>query len=59
VEDLHGQTRTDVDGEAMALRYRQLHALGWWRAMKGNQWPDKNQTSEASGQKSETKLKND
>jgi phosphoglycerol transferase MdoB-like AlkP superfamily enzyme len=40
VEDLHGQTRTDVDGEAMALRYRQLHALGWWRAMKGNQWPD-------------------
>jgi hypothetical protein len=33
------KTRTDVDGEAMALRYRQLHALGWWRAMKGNQWP--------------------
>ena len=39
VEDLHGQPRSDVDGEALVLRYRQLHALGWWRAMKGNQWP--------------------
>ena len=39
VEDLHGQQAADVDGERLALRYRQLHALGWWRAMKGNQWP--------------------
>jgi phosphoglycerol transferase MdoB-like AlkP superfamily enzyme len=48
VEDLHGQPKTDVDGEAMALRYRQLHALGWWRAMKGNQWP-KQQASPSPG----------
>jgi phosphoglycerol transferase MdoB-like AlkP superfamily enzyme len=39
VEDLHGLRKIDIDGEAMALKYRQLHALGWWRAMKGNQWP--------------------
>jgi phosphoglycerol transferase MdoB-like AlkP superfamily enzyme len=39
VENLHGQPAADVDGKALALRYRQLHALGWWRAMKGNQWP--------------------
>ncbi|MEY2555994.1 MAG: hypothetical protein QOF93_1138, partial [Verrucomicrobiota bacterium] len=38
-EDLHGQPATSVDGETLALRYRQLHALGWWRAMKGNKWP--------------------
>ena len=42
VEDLHGQPRSDIDGDALALRYRQLHGLGWWRAMKGNQWPAKN-----------------
>jgi phosphoglycerol transferase MdoB-like AlkP superfamily enzyme len=41
VEDLHGQPANDVDGETLALRYRQLHALGWWRAMKGNQLPAK------------------
>src|ERR1700730_9281595 len=41
VEDLHGQPRSDVDGEALALHYRQLHGLGWWRAMKGNQLPAK------------------
>jgi phosphoglycerol transferase MdoB-like AlkP superfamily enzyme len=40
VEDLHGQARVDVDGAALALHYRQLHGLGWWRAMKGNQWPE-------------------
>ena len=39
VEDLHGQPASNVDGETLALRYRQFHALGWWRAMKGNQWP--------------------
>ena len=39
VEDLHGQPANNVDGNALALRYRQLHALGWWRAMKGSQWP--------------------
>ncbi len=41
VEDLHGQPRSDIDGEVLALRYRQLHGLGWWRAMKGNRWPAK------------------
>ncbi len=39
VEDLHGEPAHDVDGRALALRYRQLHGLGWWRAVKGNQWP--------------------
>ena len=39
VEDLHGQSKIDVDGQSLALRYRQLHGLGWWRAMKGSQWP--------------------
>jgi phosphoglycerol transferase MdoB-like AlkP superfamily enzyme len=39
VEDLHGQPATNVDGEGLSLRYRQLHALGWWRAMRGNRWP--------------------
>jgi len=39
VEDLHGNPKSDVDGQALASRYRQLHGLGWWRAMKGNQWP--------------------
>ena len=39
VEDLRGESKIDINGEALALRYRQLHALGWWRAMKGNQWP--------------------
>ncbi len=39
VEDLHGQPVTNVDGEALALRYQQLHGLGWWRAMKGSEWP--------------------
>jgi phosphoglycerol transferase MdoB-like AlkP superfamily enzyme len=39
VENLQGQPRSDVDANGLALHYRQLHALGWWRAMKGNQWP--------------------
>ena len=39
VEDLHGRPAADVDGEGLALRYRQLHALGWWRAMKGSRLP--------------------
>jgi phosphoglycerol transferase MdoB-like AlkP superfamily enzyme len=39
VENLHGEPASDVDGKTLALRYRQLHALGWWRAMKGNRWP--------------------
>jgi phosphoglycerol transferase MdoB-like AlkP superfamily enzyme len=37
VEDLHGNPKSDVDGTALALHYRQLHGLGWWRAMKGNE----------------------
>ena len=39
VENLNGGPAIDVDGESLARRYRQLHALGWWRAMKGNDWP--------------------
>jgi phosphoglycerol transferase MdoB-like AlkP superfamily enzyme len=39
VENLHGGPADDVDGAALALQYRQLHGLGWWRAVKGNQWP--------------------
>ena len=39
VEDLHGNAKSDVDGAALALHYRQLHALGWWRAMKGTELP--------------------
>lgn len=39
VEDFHGRPAAGVGGEGLALRYRQLHALGWWRAMKGNRWP--------------------
>ena len=39
IEDFRGQAVTTVDGKALALRYRQLEALGWWRAVKGNQWP--------------------
>jgi phosphoglycerol transferase MdoB-like AlkP superfamily enzyme len=51
VEDLHGQSKNDVPGKELALHYRQLHALGWWRAMKGNEWPDVgSQRSEVSGQ---------
>jgi phosphoglycerol transferase MdoB-like AlkP superfamily enzyme len=41
VEDLRGQPKIGVEGKELALHYRQLHALGWWRAMKGNQWPAK------------------
>ena len=60
IEDLHGQARTDIDGKELALRYRQLHGLGWWRAMKGNQWPDKrSQTSEVTNQKSAAKVNDD
>jgi len=43
-QDLHGQSATLGDAEALALRYRQLQGLGWWRAMKGNQWPARNDT---------------
>jgi len=57
---LHGNPKSDVDGQALALHYRQLHGLGWWRAMKGNQWPDKrSQTSEITGQKSAAKVNDD
>src|ERR1700731_958952 len=48
VEDLHGGPAGDADGKELALRYRQLHALGWWRAVKGNQWPAQ-QTSPSPG----------
>ncbi len=41
VEDFHGQQVNNVDGKELELHYRQLEALGWWRAMKGNQWPAK------------------
>jgi phosphoglycerol transferase MdoB-like AlkP superfamily enzyme len=39
VEDLRGQPASDVNGREMALHYRRLSALGWWRVMKGNRWP--------------------
>jgi phosphoglycerol transferase MdoB-like AlkP superfamily enzyme len=39
VEDLKGQPAGNVEGKKLALHYRQLEALGWWRAVKGNQWP--------------------
>ncbi len=39
VEDLHGQPAANINGKEFALRYRQLHGLGWWRAMKGREWP--------------------
>ena len=56
VEDLHGDPASGVDGDALALHYRQLHALGWWRAMKGNGWPeDRRQRSEVSSQKGGTR----
>jgi phosphoglycerol transferase MdoB-like AlkP superfamily enzyme len=39
LEDFNGQPVAGVDAKALALHYRQLEALGWWRAVKGNQWP--------------------
>ena len=39
VEDLQGRDVHRDDAKTLALKYRQLQALGWWRAMKGNQWP--------------------
>jgi phosphoglycerol transferase MdoB-like AlkP superfamily enzyme len=50
VEDLHGRPAPNVDGPGLALRYRQLHALGWWRAMKGNQWPTRHPAPTPAGQ---------
>ena len=38
-QNFRGEPKVDIDGQALALHYRQLHGLGWWRAMKGNQWP--------------------
>lgn len=36
VEDMQGRPASDqVEEEVLRLRYRQLQALGWWRAMKG------------------------
>jgi hypothetical protein len=49
VENLHGQPAANVDGKTLALRYRQLHGLGWWRAMKGNQWPAANAAATPTG----------
>jgi hypothetical protein len=40
VEDLHGNPVSGIDAKALSKRYRQLHALGWWRATQGKQWPD-------------------
>ncbi|HME88681.1 MAG TPA: LTA synthase family protein [Chthoniobacterales bacterium] len=39
VEDLYGERVNGVDGKTLARRYRQLEALGWWRAVKGKEWP--------------------
>jgi phosphoglycerol transferase MdoB-like AlkP superfamily enzyme len=39
-EDLHGgPAAATVPAAELALRYRRLHALGWWRVMEGNRWP--------------------
>ena len=38
-QNFRGEPKVDIEGQALALHYRQLHGLGWWRAMKGNQWP--------------------
>lgn len=36
VQDVNGRALPDVAGvEELRLRYRQLHALSWWRVMKG------------------------
>lgn len=48
VENLHGQPITGIDGKKLALRYRQLEALGWWRAVKGNQWPTQQELTGSS-----------
>ena len=40
LENLEGGTGPDgVPMEELSLRYRRLHALSWWRAMKGKEWP--------------------
>jgi phosphoglycerol transferase MdoB-like AlkP superfamily enzyme len=39
VEDLRGNAISNVDAKKLALRYRELEALGWWRAVKGKEWP--------------------
>jgi phosphoglycerol transferase MdoB-like AlkP superfamily enzyme len=39
-EDLVGKALNPTpETQELALRHRQLLALSWWRAMKGNQWP--------------------
>jgi phosphoglycerol transferase MdoB-like AlkP superfamily enzyme len=39
-EDLKGGPGpAEVSGPTLALRYRQIHALAWWRAMQGPAWP--------------------
>lgn len=39
-EDLDGKPLSPTsEMQELALHHRQLLALSWWRAMKGNQWP--------------------
>lgn len=41
VEDLKGGAGpAGLPAEELAVRFRQLHALAWWRAMRGAGWPD-------------------
>ena len=43
-EDLRGGSApAGLPAEKLALRYRQLHALAWWRAMRGPAWPAEKQ----------------
>jgi phosphoglycerol transferase MdoB-like AlkP superfamily enzyme len=39
-QNLNGEPlRIDEDADHLILRHRQLHGLGWWRAVKGAAWP--------------------
>jgi len=39
-ENLNGQPLpVDEEADNLILRHRQLHGLGWWRAVKGAAWP--------------------
>lgn len=53
-EDREGRHIAESPGtDALRLRYRQLHALGWWRAMKGPQLAPANVFSHAVKRPSE------
>ena len=51
IENFHGEPVAGIDGKSLALRYRQLEALGWWRAVKGNQWPTQQELATLSNKR--------